>query len=69
MFCLLFHQSNDDVASAIVFQTSFLNGLGALFQDLDGSDLAGRKIVEFLFSQVLLSALDQIERVSLGGRR
>ena len=42
MFYLLFLQSNDDIASAILFQTSFLNGLGALFQDLDGSDLAGR---------------------------
>lgn len=57
MFCLLFLQSNDDVGSAIVFQTSFLNGLGALFQDLDGFDLAGRNLVEFLFSQLLLSAL------------
>ena len=40
MFCLLFLQSNDDVGSAIVFQTSFLNGFGALFQDLDGFDFA-----------------------------
>ena len=69
MFCLLFLQSNDDVASAILFQTSFLNGFGALFQDLDGFDLAGRNLVEFLFSQLLLSALDQIVRVWLGGRR
>ena len=66
MFCLLFLQSNDDVASPIVFQTSFLNGFGALFQDLDGSDLAERNLVEFLFSQLLLSALDQIVRVWLG---
>ena len=69
MFCLLFLQSNDDVGSAILFQASFLNGLGALFQDIDGSDLAGRNLVEFLFSQFLLSALDQIVRVWLGGRR
>ena len=69
MFYLLFLQSNDDVASAILFQTSFLNGFGALFQNLDGFDLAGRNLVEFLFSQLLLSALDQIVRVWLGGRR
>ena len=40
MSYLLFLQSNDDVASAILFQTSFLNGFGALFQDLDGFDFA-----------------------------
>lgn len=66
MFCLLFLQSNDDVASAILFQASFQNGFGALFQDLDGSDLAGRNLVEFLFAQLLLSALDRIVRSGLG---
>ena len=69
MFCLLFLQSNDDVASAIVFQTSCLNGFAALFQNIDGFDLAGRNLVEFLFSQFLLSALDQIVRGWLGDRR
>ena len=60
MSYLLFLQSNDDVASAILFQTSFLNGFGALFQNLDGFDLAGRNLVEFLFAQLLLSALEHI---------
>ena len=69
MSYLLFLQSNDDVASAILFQTSFLNGFGALFQDLDGFDFAGRNLVEFLFAQLLLSALEHIVRGWLGGRR
>ena len=68
MFYLLFLQSNDDVASAILFQTSCLNGFAALFQNIDGFDLAGRNLVEFLFAQLLLSALEHIVRVWLGGR-